>query len=192
MLVIKQYNRKNAVEYAMKWALGRNPLFFNFTGLGGDCTNYVSQCILAGSCEMNYDTVNGWYYRNADERSPSWAGVSFFYDFIIYNQGVGPYAEEAHPDGLLPGDVIQLGRGNEMFYHTLFVTGYQEDTYLVSAHTDDALNRRLDTYHYTYIRFIHILGVRLEIQDEETCFRNLMNGEKAVDVNAEKTVDISE
>lgn len=43
------YNRVAAVEYAQKWAFLRNPKFFNFDGLGGDCTNFVSQCIYAGS-----------------------------------------------------------------------------------------------------------------------------------------------
>jgi len=33
------YNRVKAVEYAHKWAFGRNPKYFNFDKLGGDCTN---------------------------------------------------------------------------------------------------------------------------------------------------------
>ena len=36
------YDRKAAVEYARKWAYGRNPQYYNFDRLGGDCTNYVS------------------------------------------------------------------------------------------------------------------------------------------------------
>ena len=85
MLEVKPYNRQHAYAYAARWAYERNPLFYNFTGIGGDCTSFVSQCIYAGCCEMNYDEVNGWYYSGINDRSPSWAGVSFFYGFITTN-----------------------------------------------------------------------------------------------------------
>ena len=38
---------EKAVRYAGKWAYGRNPAYFDFDGLGGDCTNFISQCIYA-------------------------------------------------------------------------------------------------------------------------------------------------
>ena len=40
-----EYNRANAVAYAKKWAYGRNPKYYDFSDLGGDCTNFASQCI---------------------------------------------------------------------------------------------------------------------------------------------------
>ena len=83
MLTVKPYNRQFAYAYAVKWAFGRNPLFYNFTGIGGDCTSFVSQCIYAGCCEMNYNKANGWYYTDSNDRSPSWTSVSFFYDFMV-------------------------------------------------------------------------------------------------------------
>ena len=49
-----EYNRENAVAYAKKWAYGRNPKYYDFSDLGGDCTNFASQCIYAGSGIMNY------------------------------------------------------------------------------------------------------------------------------------------
>ena len=48
------YDRARAVEYARRWALSRNPLFTDYTGIGGDCTNFVSQAIYAGTCVQNY------------------------------------------------------------------------------------------------------------------------------------------
>ena len=41
----KGYNRQSAVEYARRWALGRNPAYYDFEGIGGDCTSFVSQCL---------------------------------------------------------------------------------------------------------------------------------------------------
>ena len=49
-----KYDRNNAVEYAKRWALSRNPRYYDFHGIGGDCTNFASQCIYAGAGVMNY------------------------------------------------------------------------------------------------------------------------------------------
>lgn len=48
------YDRPQAVAYARKWAFGRNSQYYDFSGLGGDCTNFVSQCLYAGSKVMNF------------------------------------------------------------------------------------------------------------------------------------------
>ena len=48
------YNRNNTVEYAKRWALSRNPKYLDFHEIGGDCTNFASQCIYAGAELMNY------------------------------------------------------------------------------------------------------------------------------------------
>lgn len=53
----KEYNRENAVKYAEKWAYSRNPRYYNFDSIGGDCTSFVSQCIFAGSNTMNYTKI---------------------------------------------------------------------------------------------------------------------------------------
>lgn len=175
-MVITEYNREHALMYAKRWAFERNPIFYNFAGIGGDCTSYISQCLYAGSCEMNYDSPNPWYYINLDNRSPSWSGVNFFYDFLVTNKGLGPFGLETNAGGLQLGDIIQLQNQQGRFYHTLLVTGFEENTYLVSAHTDDAFGRRLDTYQYAGIRFIHILGVRKTERNKPECFYNLYNG----------------
>ena len=49
------YNRQKVYEYAKKWAYGRNPKYYNFDPVGGDCTNFVSQCIYSGCGQMNYN-----------------------------------------------------------------------------------------------------------------------------------------
>ena len=60
----KEYNRENAVKYAEKWAYSRNPRYYNFDSIGGDCTSFVSQCVFAGSNTMNYTKNTGWYYNS--------------------------------------------------------------------------------------------------------------------------------
>ena len=72
---IIDYDRDKSVAYAKKWAYGRNPKFYAFSNLGGDCTNFASQCIYAGAGVMNYTPTFGWYYKNLNDRTPSWTGV---------------------------------------------------------------------------------------------------------------------
>ena len=177
MIIEIPYNRVAAVEYARRWALSRNPLFTDFTGRGGNCTNFVSQCIYAGSCEMNYKPTFGWYYISLDDRSPSWSGVEYFYNFIIENADLGPFGRVATSDELENGDVIQLARNEEGFYHTLLVVGFDGEDILVAAQTDNAYARPLSTYDYDYARYIKILGVRLESPDTtDACFERVMAG----------------
>ena len=42
------YNPSAAVSYARQWAYSRNPSYHDYSGEGGDCANFVSQCLIAG------------------------------------------------------------------------------------------------------------------------------------------------
>lgn len=57
---IVEYNRGLALAYAKRYALSRNNAYLDFSSLGGDCTNFVSQCLYAGARKMNYTPVFGW------------------------------------------------------------------------------------------------------------------------------------
>lgn len=153
------YDRAAAVAYARRWALSRNPAFYDFEELGGDCTNFASQCVYAGSGVMNYTPVFGWYYISPNDRTPSWSGVEYLYNFLVNNQSVGPFAREVSRYEAQPGDLVQLGRANGDFYHTPVIVA-TAPTILVAAHTYDALDRPLSTYNYYTARFLHIEGVR--------------------------------
>lgn len=158
------YDRAAAVQYAHTWAFGRNPRYYNFDDIGGDCTNFTSQCIYAGAGVMNYTPTFGWYYIDANNRSPSWTGVEYLYNFMVSNRGPGPYAGETPMHNVLPGDFLQLGRAGGDFYHSPFIvyvgTPVSPQTILLAAHTNDADWRPLATYRYDLVRFVHILGVR--------------------------------
>lgn len=153
------YNRYAAVDYARRWALDRNPAFYDFQGIGGDCTNFASQCIYAGAQVMNFTPVMGWYYRSASDRTPSWTGVEYLYNFLVNNLSVGPYARVIPEREALPGDIVQLGTGEGDFYHSPVITSVTPRI-LVAAHSYDALDRPLSSYNYAVARFLHIDGVR--------------------------------
>lgn len=183
MLVYKPYEREAAVEYARRFAFSRNPLFYNFSGVGGDCTNFVSQCVLAGSCVMNFTPVFGWYYRSLEDRAPAFTGVEEFWNFMTgapefaaANGGIGPFGRAATPAQMLPGDVVQLGREGGDYYHTLLVTGRMGEELLLTAHTNDVYDRPLSSYNAPLVRYLHIEGVRLDIE-MPGCLEQLLAGE---------------
>ena len=154
------YNRADAVEYARRWAFSRNPAYYNFDELGGDCTNFVSQCIYAGAGQMNYTPDFGWYYISIQNRAAAWTGVTFLYNFLTTNEGLGPFAREVSEEEIRTGDVIQLGRADGSFYHSLIVTSVFPQI-LIAAHSNNALDRPLESYTFDRARFLHIEGVRI-------------------------------
>ena len=158
-----EYDRQKAIEYAKTWAYKRNSKYYNFDPVGGDCTSFVSQCIYAGCNVMNYNKY-GWYYRNGYNKSASWSGVEYLYDFLINNKSVGPYGRISNINEIEKGDIVQLSFDGEVFGHSLIVV----DNYIknrnmkifVATHTDDSYYRDLSTYNFKDIRFIKIEGAR--------------------------------
>ena len=140
------YNRTAAVAYARRWAWDRNPAYYNFDNIGGDCTNFASQCLYAGARVMNYTPVMGWFYLSLQKRTPSWSGVEYLYNFLISNKSVGPYAHVVSQAEALPGDIVQLGTASGDFYHSPVITAISP-IILVAAHSDNALDRPLYTYY---------------------------------------------
>ena len=157
------YNRDKAVEYANRWAYGRNPKFFDFSEIGGDCTNFASQCIYAGSGGMNYTPLYGWYYRTVNDRTPSWTGVNELYRFLVNNKGAGPQGRVTDLRGIEKGDIIQLKfQPGERFDHTPIVVDAGDGTprtIKVAAHSRDSNCRPLSSYSYIQLRPIHIFNV---------------------------------
>jgi len=159
-------DRAAAVKYARAWALDRNPAYADFSEMGGDCTNFISQTLFAGSGSMNESKELGWYYHSLQRRAPAWTAVPLLYNFLTKNKGPGPFGHEAPLDQAEPGDVIQLKFADAVDYgHSLLVleTGRPPapENILIAAHSIDSLNRPLNTYSYVSARLIKIDGVRV-------------------------------
>lgn len=154
------YNREKAVAYAHKWAYSRNPAYLDFEGIGGDCTNFTSQCLYAGGCPMNFTPTFGWYYISSYDRAAAWTGVQYFYNFAISNDSRGPYAQEVGIEDILPGDIIQLSFNPGIFSHSLLVVEVGKprspSNVLLSTHSFDSDNRPLSSYSFMDIRYLKI------------------------------------
>ena len=157
------YNREKVLKYAKKWAYLRNPQYYNYENIGGDCTNFVSQCIYEGYNQMNYDKVNGWYYINGNNKSPSWTGVEFLHKFLVKNKGIGPYGKEINQSNVKLGDIAQLSFDGQKFGHTLIIVNVDNkslEEIKIASHTFDNYGKSIAEYTFQKVRFIQIEGVR--------------------------------
>ena len=113
---------------------------------------------------MNETPLYGWYYINANNKSPSWTGLEYLYDFLTRPRAsLGPVAHATTDlrDAQL-GDVIQLRFNGSTFQHSPVVVQSSvdgsPDKILVAAHSADADWRPLSSYEYQELRILHILG----------------------------------
>jgi len=168
------YDRKAAVEYAHLYALDRNPQWDDYGRYGGNCQNFVSQCLLAGGIPMDIsgNALWKWYGTTPNEqrssygRSASWSSVESFRDYVVNNRGGAglvavidaPYFSGAE------GDVLQMGAGDDRWKHTVIITGLVKDEYgktvdyLVNSNTADLRNYPAGAYTYTDLSLVHIVG----------------------------------
>ena len=161
--MIIPYDRAAAVAYAHKWAYGRNPAYFDYEKIGGDCTNFASQCLYEGTGVMNFTPIYGWYYIDPNRKAPAWTGVPYFYNFLTRDKiSPGPFAVVTDLNMVLPGDFVQLQFNGPDFGHTPIIVevGFPPtlDNTLVAAHSVDADWRPISSYTFQDIRFLHVLG----------------------------------
>ncbi|WP_264987755.1 amidase domain-containing protein [Lysinibacillus piscis] len=134
------YNRQAAVQYANLWWNRRNPAFPSFQV---DCTNYISQCLLAGGAPMRGapNREKGWWLQRGNW-SFSWS-VAHSLRWYLEGSTTGlkgrrvQYAEQ-----LELGDVIFYDfQGDGRIDHSVIVTSIQNGIPYVNAHTSDSINR---------------------------------------------------
>lgn len=136
-----QYDRRAAVKYAEHWWNNYHPDFPIFEV---DCTNYVSQCLLAGGAFMHGAPVRerGWWFQ-AENWSFSWAVAHSMRWYLSgANEGlIGKEVETASE--LQAGDVICYDfQGDGRWDHTTIVVDKdQDDMPLVNAHTENSRYR---------------------------------------------------
>lgn len=151
-----------AAAYARRWWDGANPNFPHFAG--EDCTNFASQCLLAGGLPMQEtgDRATGWWCR-AGDWSYSWSVAHSLHRWLL-DSGTAVQRERAAR--LHTGDIIAYDfAGDGTFDHTVIVVGRDPDGEpLVAAHDFAAVDRPWpyeDSPAYTKLiryAFLHISG----------------------------------
>lgn len=166
------YDRAAAVAYARQWIGGRNDNWPDYSRNGGNCQNFVSQCLLAGGIPMDVYSPGIWKWYGSTPnnlpvmagRSAAWSAVSDFLEYVQNNSGYGlaAVADAPYYTGS-PGDVIHLGN-SERWRHTVLITGVVEDgggnveDYLVCSNTADLRDFPVSAYAYTRQLLIRVVG----------------------------------
>jgi len=147
------YQREKAVEYAKTWALSRNPSYGDYEDMGGDCTNFISQCLHAGQIpfdEIGKDSLSKWYWYSDWTRSPSWTGVRPLRTYLLGNntsetKNFGLYASFCDYEALELGDLVQKTIDGNLT-HTMIITHKVYDSegkisdYLICQHSYDLID----------------------------------------------------
>lgn len=152
------YDREKAVAYADKYSglapgpnsSGKyNEKYRDYNGVGGDCTNYVSQ-VLGDPEAGNMPQDGTWFSRNGSG-SLAWVQTRAFARWLQWSGRAqriarGTYAQVALPTEEFPGSAVrQLELGDIIGYeekgelqHFAIVTGFDSAGYpLINSHTAD-------------------------------------------------------
>lgn len=163
------YNRNNAVEYALKYALDPNPnfKFLNSHGDGGgDCSSFVSQCLKVGGAPFAFKVSPWWYNMYSHRWSVSWAVAHSLYWTLKVrekNNSYGLKAAEVKDMGLLElGDIIQYEDASGIIYHSAIITAFTNETGgktpLISQHS---YNGRNVSYLKAKARKMHFMKIKV-------------------------------
>jgi hypothetical protein len=144
---LMRYSGSAAAAYARTWATGTNSSYPRF---GNDCTNFVSQSVLAGgwsmvggSCSDRKDNDVWWYGESkcwypSVRASYTWAAAQNFANFMV-KSGRGKNA--ARVSDLDIGDILQMKfAGDSNIHHTMIVTDKKSGDIFLSYHTSDHLD----------------------------------------------------
>lgn len=134
------YNRRAAVDYALRYCYNRNPAYPDFGTL--DCTNFISQALHAGGHPMVGSGrwwgrwyLGYWYCHSKDEYSYTWSSAQRLRAFLIKSGRVDPYPIEfdknrpwivvwAVKNGYINiGDIIQIDYNKDgAVEHSMIIT----------------------------------------------------------------------
>lgn len=122
--VANTYDGADASRYALKYALDYNKNYADFNSSGGDCTNFISQCLKAGGISQHIGTAYSgdcWFYKTSTNRSSTWTGAEQFRKYIT---GSSSKIKMSVSDwgNVENGDIIQLMSGGNA-YHSLIISG---------------------------------------------------------------------
>ncbi len=103
------YNASEAAKYALTYWENYNPNYSNYNSIGGDCANFVSQCLYAGGLPMDDD----WYWYSYSNKSASWTGALSIKKYLVDNLG---YKLIMYPSAsqIEVGDVLWYGEGSHV------------------------------------------------------------------------------
>lgn len=158
------YDRAAAYDYLMAYCDERNPAWYAYDEVGGNCMNFGSQVLLAGGIPEDEKGDEEWYWDGQNDLDLSWINVGRFYDYCRKNDGFGLVAdtEAGYYTGEV-GDVLIVGFNGD-HRHTTIISDIVKDKagntvdYLISCNTTNYRDFPASAYYYTFHRLVKIFG----------------------------------
>lgn len=166
------YQREIAAEYAYKHVGIRSDRWYDYSNMGGNCMNFISQCLYISGIPMDLEGSARWKWYGAafDESASmkgctrSWINVDHFYQYVSSNRGHGLVADvnADYYSGQI-GDLIMMGSPSD-WDHIVMITSLVKNEagetidYLISSNTTDVRDFPVSAYPSARRTLIRILG----------------------------------
>ncbi len=158
------YSASDAVAYAEEYYdTPYNSAYPDWTSYGGDCANFISQCLYAGGKSMKgtpgtsaaAQDWSNWFSTGSScdtkNVSSTWRGANAFKSY--WQSNASSYSTftsvnaNAYSYGF-KGDAVSLLNSNGSAYHTLIIVGYDSTNrdFIVAAHTSNTKTAHLSDY----------------------------------------------
>ncbi|MHA1731200.1 MAG: glycosyl hydrolase family 18 protein [Promethearchaeota archaeon] len=166
---VAEYNRSGARGYAYKWWNDRNSHYYDFSGSGGDCANFVSQCLIAGGLSLHNGTDGTGYgvYPDEDRTSTLSYGTIPYCDYLnLHLRNHQPtnvtYVTDGAayvPDEVTVGDVVIFGdKTGDHYKHAMLVVTDSGSDVGLAGHSSNVWDRSFFTElsYFSCATFYHL------------------------------------
>ena len=152
------YDRSKALAYGDKYCINYNPAYNSYKGRGGDCANFVSQCLYAGGFPQ--DSV--WY-----KHSVAWINVM---KQIAHFKAYGTFLN-ANNGNLLKGNPIYFDwNGDGTYDHATICAGRNSSgVAILDSHTKDL-------YHATWTNWSFRKAATIQLRNSGTAATTSLSG----------------
>ena len=159
-----QYSASRAVKYAKKFVSNGNSHFYSISG--GDCTNFISQCVSYGfgstssyTNSSSYRMTSGIWSAGSGGGFPAWESVSNHWTYMLQGKAgqEGPRASVRTWSSLINGDIMQIDfTSNGSYDHSTICVSKADNKF--AQHTSNGYRYYSDYtgtkrfYHPSYFR----------------------------------------
>ena len=159
------YNVSNAIAYADRYCINYNSAYNSYKGRGGDCANFVSQCLYAGGFQQ--DSV--WY-----KHSVAWINVM---KQIAHFREYGNFMN-ANNGNLIKGNPIYFDwNGDGVYDHATICVGRNNSgTAILDSHTRDLYHATWTNWNFSRAATIQLHGSGSSSSSSEGSFKTDSTG----------------
>ena len=159
------YNVSNAIAYADKYCINYNSSYNSYKGRGGDCANFVSQCLYAGGFKQ--DSV--WY-----KHSVAWINVM---KQIAHFKAYGTFLNASNSN-LIRGNPIYFDwNGDSTYDHATICVGRNNSGIaILDSHTRDLYHATWTNWSFKKAATIQLRGSGSSTATQDGGFKTDSNG----------------